>query len=134
MNTDEMILHFFPDPAYAAKAVEAFAAMGALSRPVAADETAQTVGYLAGLPGQESAPRPLVLPKFDEPIMVLCGFSRPRMDALFSVMREAGTPPPDRKAILTPTNMGWTLDALYDELGREHEAMHGGKKKQQEDL
>lgn len=129
MNTDELVLHLFPDPTYAAKAVEAFAALGAGSRPVAIDETAQTVGYLAGLPGHALSPRPLVLPKFDEPIMVLCGFSRPRMDVLFAAMREAGAPPPDRKAILTPTNMGWALDALYDELGREHEAMHGGKKK-----
>ena len=128
MNTGELVLHRFLDPAYAARAEEVFAALGMGSRPVSVDETAQSVGYLAGLPGHGSAPRPLVLPEFDESIMVLCGFSRARMDVLFDAMRGAGAPPPGRKAILTPTNMGWTLDALYEELGREHEAMHGQKK------
>lgn len=127
MSTGELILHRFTDPVYAARAEEVFTALGVGSRPVADVETAQTVGSLAGLPGHSPAPRPLVPPRFDEPVMVLCGFSRQRIDELFSAMRAAGTPPPNRKAVLTPTNKGWALDALYEELGREHETMHGGR-------
>lgn len=127
MDTAELVLSFFPDPGYAAKAEGAFRALGISHRAVAPGEVTQTIGYLAGLPGQCPSPKPLVLPVPAQPMMVLCALSRERMDLLFNTMRAHGAPPPDRKAILTPTNMGWTLSALYDELGREHRAMHGGK-------
>lgn len=125
INTAELVLFFSPDPVYAAKAGEAFAALGAAVRTVTPGEVTQTVGYLADFPGQVSSPKPLVPPALAEPMMVLVGFSRERMDALFDAMRAAGAPPCDRKAILTPTNAAWTFHALYDELGQEHDAMHG---------
>jgi hypothetical protein len=127
MNTGELILYSFPDPVHAAAADHIFAELGIRGRAVSPDEVTQTVGCLAGMPGQEAAPRPLVLPRLAEPVMILCGISRPRMDELFTAMRSGGCPPPDRKAILTPTNLGWSLVALYEELGREHEEMHGRK-------
>lgn len=127
MNTNEMILYSFPDPVRAASAQRIFAQLGMQGRAVNADEVTQTVGYLAGIPGQALTPRPLVLPQLTEAVMILCGISRPRMDELFNAMRAGGCPPPDRKAILTPTNLGWSLAALYHELGREHEEMHGRK-------
>lgn len=119
MDIAELVLTFSPDPVYAAGAEAVFDAMGIRCRAVAPDEVTQPVGYLAGLPGQSASPRPLSLPVLTEPVLVLCALSRERMDTLFAAMRQAGTPPPNRKAILTPTNMGWTLAALYDELGRE---------------
>lgn len=124
MPTDELVLTHFPDMVYAAKAGAVFAALGIGSRAVAPGETGQTVGFLAGLPGQSARAKGLIAPKLTDPMLVLCGLSRERMDTLFAALRAAGAPPPNRKAILTPTNMGWTLDALYEELGREHEAMH----------
>ncbi len=125
MNTSELILYSFPDPVCAAAAARIFTALGIAGRAVNADEVTQTVGWLAGMPGQEATPRPLALPRLTDPVMILCGISRPRMDELFHAMRAGDCPPPDRKAILTPTNLGWTLAALYQELGREHEEMHG---------
>lgn len=128
MNTAELILYSFPDPVYAATSLAVFTALGIEARAIAPEETTQTVGYLARFPGQSPTPRPLLLPQLTEPMMVLCGLSRPRMETLFSAMRTAGTPAPNRKAVLTPTNMGWSVAALYEELGREHEAMHQGSK------
>lgn len=129
MNTNERILYLFPDPVYAAKAAGVFAGLGMEGRAVNPDEVTQTVGHLAGMPGQDYAPRPLVMPVLDQAVMILCGISRPRMDALFNAMRAGDCPPPDRKAILTPTNLGWPLADLYAELGREHEELHGRKPK-----
>lgn len=127
MNTNELIVYSIPDPVRTAKTAQVLASLGIRGRAVGADEATQTVGYLAGVPGQESTPRPLVLPVLNQPVMILCGISRPRMDELFKAMRTADCPPPDRKAVLTPTNLSWPLDALYEELGREHEELHGRK-------
>ena len=129
MNTNERSLYSFPDPVYAAKAAGVFAELGMEGRAVGKDEVTQTVGYLAGMPGQEATLHPLAMPVLDQAVMILCGISRPRMDALFHAMRAADCPPPDRKAILTPTNLGWPLADLYAELGREHEELHGKKPK-----
>lgn len=128
INTVELVLLFSPDPVYAAKAGEAFAALGAAVRPVTPGEVTQTVGFLADFPGQGPSPKSLVSPTLAEPMMVLVGFSRERMDALFDTMRAHGAPPCDRKAILTPTNASWTFHALYRELGQEHEMMHKKKR------
>ena len=127
MNTNELIVYSIPDPVRAAKTAQVFASLGIRGRAVGADEAGQTMGYLAGVPGQAPAPRPLVLPVLGQPVMVLCGITRPRMDELFKAMRAADCPPPDRKAVLTPTNLSWPLAALYEELGREHEELHGRK-------
>lgn len=127
MNTSELILYAIPDPVRAANTDQVLASLGIRARAVSPDEVTQTVGYLAGVPGQESTPRPLVLPILSQPVMILCGISRPRMDELFKAMRTGDCPPPDRKAVLTPTNLGWPLAALYEELGREHEELHGRK-------
>lgn len=128
INTAELVLLFSPDPVYAARVGEAFAALGAAMRTVTPGEVTQTVGFLADFPGQVSSPKPLVPPTLAEPMIVLVGFSRERMDALFDAMRAQGAPPCDRKAILTPTNASWTFHALYGELGQEHKAMHKKKR------
>ncbi len=127
MDSGELILYAIPDPVHAARSAQVFADLGMRGRPVAPGEVTQTVGYLAGLPGQMATPRPLVSPTLAQPIMVLCNLSRPRMDVLFQAMRAANCPPPDRKAVLTPTNRNWPLSDLYAELGREHEELHGRK-------
>ena len=123
----ELVLVYDSDPLHSARSQEVFTALGIPARTVSLREVTQTVGHLAGLPGHEARPVPMAPPQLSEPMLVLAGFSSERMDVLFAALRENGAPPPNRKAILTPTNAGWTLDALYVELGREHEAMHGKK-------
>ena len=65
-------------------------------------------------------------PPFPEEMLVMCGFSRAQVNSLLAAMKQAHLPPVDLKAILTPTNSGWTPLQLRNELRREHEAMHGG--------
>ena len=60
-------------------------------------------------------------PPLPEPVMVLCGLTEPQLDRLLPALRK------ERifclKALLTPTNAGWTFRQLYDELCREREQM-----------
>ena len=57
-------------------------------------------------------------------MLVLDGFTSKRLDVLLRELRQYSVSVP-YKAIVTEHNLPWTLRALYDELVREHEAMHG---------
>lgn len=70
------------------------------------------------LPDPGSAGEPL-----PEPLLLLCHLSSPQLDKVLQGLRNAGVPRTCLKAILTPTNAGWTLRALYDELCREREQL-----------
>ena len=70
------------------------------------------------LPAPASAGEPL-----PEPLLLLCHLSSPQLDKVLQGLRNAGVPRTCLKAILTPTNAGWTLRALYDELCREREQL-----------
>ena len=56
-------------------------------------------------------------------MLVMDGFTSKRLDILLREMRTHGVSVP-YKAMVTEHNLPWTLRALYDELVREHEAMH----------
>ena len=51
-------------------------------------------------------------------------FTEKRLEVLLRELRAHGVAIP-YKAMVTAHNLPWTLAALYDELVREHEAMHG---------
>lgn len=85
-----------------------------LIQPVDPRQCGKTIGQLALLPepGQGSGEAPL-----SEPMMVLC-VRQEKLDGLLAALRKAGVPP-ICKAILTPTNAGWTPARLLAELQRE---------------
>ena len=89
---------------------------------VTADQCQKTVGSLLGLPASLPAPAKAPVPK--EPVLVLCGFSGDRLDAFLAHLRSGGIPPV-LKAVVTPTNLGWSFSALADELARERAEMGG---------
>ncbi|MEG1857851.1 MAG: DUF3783 domain-containing protein, partial [Pseudoflavonifractor sp.] len=118
----ESVLCYFPDPEPGARAEGVFAALGIAVRQVAPREVTQTVGYLAGLPGYSARPAPLVPPRIAAPMLVLSGLMDLRLDEALAALRRANLTIP-HKAVLTPTNAGWTLAALYEELDKEHRAL-----------
>lgn len=73
-----------------------------------------TIGQLAFLPPRETGAEGTALP---EPMMVLC-LAQERLEGLLAALRCAGLPP-ICKAMLTPTNAGWTPAQLLTELQRE---------------
>lgn len=80
----------------------------------------EMIGGTPSLPDSE--------PGFSDELLLLVGFSDAKMDALFQGFRRAKIPSVALKAVLTPTNRGWTSVQLHQELCREHEAMQQGRK------
>ena len=64
-----------------------------------------------------------------EPVLLIQGFDRKGLDAVLRALREKsaelGAAPVALKAIVTPTNLDWTVEALARELRQEHQLMHG---------
>lgn len=121
--SNEAVLWYCPDPVVSAAAKKVFLTMGIKIKPVEAARTGQTVGCLFGVKGFDEDPAAAPGPAPAQSALVLSGFSNARLDGLLTALRKAGVPKIAWKAVLTPTNVGWTFRDLCGELAREHEAM-----------
>ena len=109
----------YPDtePGFAALA-DACRAEGLTLTPVTPADTGRTIGSLCGGPGPASAP---TLTGDWPAALIMNGLDRSRLDSFLTRLRVGGVSIP-LKAMVTPTNQGWTLAALLTELVREREA------------
>lgn len=98
--------------------------MGVRIRNIGPEQTGQTVGFLAGLPGFEEQDGPEEIPEIPEEMLVLKQFSGRRLDELLLGLRRAGVPRIALKAVVTEQNASWPFYKLYQELRQEHEAVH----------
>ena len=99
-------------------------------RVVKKDEYLQPVGFLAGVKELEAEQPVYEGEELDNEMMVMAGFSSSQVDLLLAQMRKAKLTRMNYKAILTPTNMNWTVPQLYEELKKEHDyvtQMHSQK-------
>lgn len=97
----------------------------ALSLPVLAldeSKTGSTVGEI--LQGRFKAGE-----KIPENLIIFHGISSKELDAALVSLRSAGIG--SLKAVSTPTNMGWTVAALYKELCRERKSVKTKEAKKQ---
>ncbi|MCI8360380.1 MAG: DUF3783 domain-containing protein [Clostridiales bacterium] len=94
-------------------------------RRISAEELGQEIGYLAGLSGYEEKPAPEPAPTSGEGVMVMCGLSEARMDALLKALHDGNIRIP-LKAVVTPTNQNWSFVKLAEELARERRAIQRG--------
>ena len=121
-HSDELVLLYSPLAlSDSGKLKSVLVQMGVRIKNIGPAQTGQTVGHLAGLKGFEANENPA--PPILDPMMVLCGFSSERLDALLKNLRTAGAPRVALKAVLTEHNCVWTLHALYEELKGEREAI-----------
>lgn len=109
----------YPDtePDFAALA-DACRAEGLTLTPVTPADTGRTIASLCGGPGPASAP---ALTGDWPAALIMNGLDRSRLDSFLTRLRAGGVSIP-LKAMVTPTNQGWTLAALLAELVREREA------------
>ena len=88
-------------------------------------EWGQTLGALWGLDRPERRPGPAGLPP--EEMIVFCGLTEAQLDAFLARWRQTGLPPIRLKAVLTPTNRGWTPAMLQAQLSEEAAAFRRRK-------
>lgn len=86
---------------------------------------AQTLGALAGIE-QESEKAIYEGEDLDAPMLIFAGIPDSKLNLMLQSMRKKGVQLP-YKAILTPTNAGWTPVACFEEIKKEHEIMHAQK-------
>ena len=72
------------------------------------------------------------VPGFSDELLLLDGFTSAQIDALVQGFRRARIAPVVLKAVVTPTNRGWTSVQLHQELRREHEAVGQGRRAEHE--
>ena len=98
--------------------------LGVKVRPVEKREYLQSLGSFTGSLGTFDSVYDGE--NFPEPMLVLCGFSQPMVNAFLSLLKSSRLPSIALKAILTETNQGWNSLELHDELKKEHEALKHG--------
>ena len=94
-------------------------------RPVEADQYGLTLAELLSRSGEKRG----VEEDFSDPMLVFCGLSQGKLDQLLTAMGRSGLPRIALKAMLTPTNAGWTSQQLWTELRREHAAMEAQRRR-----
>ncbi len=60
----------------------------------------------------------------ERPMLLLAGFTEPRLRDFLDKMKSQGVPPVALKAVLTEYNATWDSLALYNELKKEDEYYH----------
>lgn len=102
-----------------------FAAMrlGVRVKAVAPEEENRALGALCGLDDPQPAGSS---PAVEEEMLVFAFLPEDTLDRLLPALREAAQPPVRLKALLTPTNRGWSCGRLYRELRSEAEALGKG--------
>ena len=97
---------------------------GAEVVPVARQDYNKPLAVLAGLDDDPGTLLPFAGGPLGGRMVVFCGLED-RMDALLPALRQAGSGPDCRKAVLTPINRTWNAVKLHEELLRAHQAMNG---------
>lgn len=120
---EKVLLFHFTDEEILARMQLALLINKVGAKKVERKDYCQSVGYLAGVAGKKAAEVEYDGPELEKPMMIMCMDSR-RIDELLTAFRRTGVPRIAYKAMLTPTNSDWTPLELYEELKREHEAMH----------
>ena len=84
----------------------------------------QPLGVLAGLKDMKPSENTYNGPELPDTMLVFCFLDDMRLNQALAALRKCGAGPFPYKAILTPTNSEWTAPDCFNEIKKEHEAMH----------
>lgn len=123
----EQLLCYWPDPAdpMCSNLRRAALPLKLRVRAVTPEQAGQRVGFLLGRKGFE--PSVGDTPAVTDPILILDGFTGPRLDALLRALARSKVPRSVFKAVVTADNVNWTLAQLWEELKKEREALEKGE-------
>ena len=90
------------------------------------DKTAynQPLGYLAGIDKIAPVEEADNGAELEDMMIIFAFLSDARLNQVLAALRKCGAGPFPYKAILTPTNQFWNARQCFDEVKKEHEAMH----------
>ena len=93
-------------------------------KKISPEQYNQPLGVLAGI--KDMTPVEGVYSGGELPgtLFVFCFLEGNRLDQALAALRRCGAGPFPYKAVLTPTNRRWTAPDCFEEIRREHEAMH----------
>ena len=94
--------------------------LGIRQRNVTGGEYNQKLGFLAGVDGFNKEPGTSVKGALSGEMLVFSGIDSDGVGAFLTAYKETGTAPVGLKAILTPHNVFWSVEQLYQELMKEH--------------
>lgn len=111
-----VILFYTPSPAaFAPRLLQLCAVQGIRLRAVENADLDRPLSALAR--GLRPTEPPSPGEALDEPVLIFCHFSEKQLDRMLLALRRIQAR--CLKAVLTPTNAGWTLRELYRELCAE---------------
>ncbi len=91
-----------------------------VNNPVSGQNDQKTVDASADATAKDETAIPV-------PMLVFCGLSSERLDAVLAALRRKGVRIP-HKAVLTPHNAAWTPVQLFSELDKEHRRFQSNDK------
>ena len=91
-----------------------------LMKQIAKEDYSQPLGALAGIKELYKENMPYNGPALEKEMMIFVNIPNATLDYILQSMRKKGIQKVDYKAVLTPTNLGWTIPELYKELEKEH--------------
>ena len=93
-------------------------------KKISPEQYNQPLGVLAGI--KDMTPVEGVYSGGELPgtLFVFCFLEGNRLDQALAALRRCGAGPFPYKAVLTPTNSRWTAPDCFEEIRREHEAVH----------
>ncbi len=80
----------------------------------------QKLGALAGIQGFAKEKVIYNGPDFPLEMIVFSGIDSAQIDTFLADYKQTGSQPVPLKAIITPQNIFWTVEALFKELWKEH--------------
>ena len=93
-------------------------------KKVRTEQYCQPLGVLAGIKDMAPAEGIYEGGELPDTLFVFCFMEGNRLDQALAALRKCGAGPFPYKAVLTPTNSQWTAPDCFEEIRREHEAMH----------
>ena len=116
----EMVLFYTPENTERTRKLKGiFVRLGIRIRNISPEQMGETVGFLAGLEGYGPAEAGEDFPAPEEEMLVMKNFTSRKIDELILAIRKAGLKKIELKAVVTPTNAGWTFYKLYEEIREE---------------
>lgn len=89
-------------------------------KEVSQKDYCQKLGTLAGIQGFSKENATYEGAEFPLEMMVFSGMDSSKIDTFLADYKKACVPPVPLKAIITPHNIFWTVEMLFNELKKEH--------------